>query len=93
MKIHADPDPILGDANNDGRIHSDDDEFLEFVNIGEIDLDLSGWTVSDLLKPRYIFPDGTILKMGCAAVVFGGGDPLKVPLGQPGFQRGQPGFE
>jgi hypothetical protein len=74
-EIHADPDLILGDANNDGQIHSDDDEFLEFVNIGENDLDLSGWSISDSLRPRYIFPDGTILKVGCAVVVFGGGDP------------------
>jgi len=74
-EVHADPDLILGDANNDGQIHSDDDEFLEFVNIGENDLDLNGWSISDSLRPRYIFPDGTILKVGCAVVVFGGGDP------------------
>jgi len=73
-EVHADPDPNLGDANNDGLVHSDDDEFLEFVNIGELDLDLSGWSISDSLKIRYIFPDGTILKGGCAVVVFGGGD-------------------
>ncbi len=74
-EIHADPDLILGDSNNDGQIHSDDDEFLEFVNIGENDLDLSGWSISDSLRPRYIFPDGTILKGGCGVVIFGGGDP------------------
>ena len=74
-EVHADPDSILGDANNDGQVHSDDDEFLEFVNIREIDLDLSGWSISDALKIRYIFPDGTILKGGCGVVVFGGGDP------------------
>jgi len=74
-EIHADPDLILGDSNNDGQIHSDDDEFLEFVNIGENDLDLSGWSISDSLRPRYIFPDGTILKGGCGMVIFGGGDP------------------
>ncbi len=75
-EIHADPDLVLGDANNDGQIHSDDDEFLEFVNIGENDLDLSGWSISDSLRPRFIFPDGTILKAGCAVLVFGGGDPM-----------------
>jgi len=74
-EIHADPDLIRGDANNDGQIHSDDDEFLEFVNIGEYDLDLSGWSISDSLRLRYIFPDGTILYRGCAMVVFGGGEP------------------
>jgi len=75
-EIHADPDPNHGDANNDGLVHSNDDEFLEFVNIGAIDLDLSGWSISDSLKIRYIFGDGTILEGGCAVVVFGGGDPL-----------------
>jgi len=74
-EIHADPDLILGDANNDGLIHSDDDEFLEFVNIGENDLDLSGWSISDSLRPRFIFPEETFLEKGCAVVIFGGGDP------------------
>lgn len=74
-EIHADPDEILGDANNDGQVHSDDDEFLEFVNIKETDLDLSGWVISDSLRTRFIFPDGSNLRSGCAVVVFGGGDP------------------
>jgi len=72
-EIHADPDSILGDANKDGQVHSDDDEFLEFVNIGDSGLDLSGWKVADFVKIRYEFPAGTILKEGCGVVVFGGG--------------------
>lgn len=74
-EIHADPDPILGDANNDGQVHNNDDEFLEFVNTKDVDLDLSGWTINDSLRTRFIFPDGSVLKSGCAVVVFGGGDP------------------
>jgi hypothetical protein len=74
-EINADPDPILGDANNDGQVHSDDDEFLEFVNIKDKDLDLSGWAISDSLRTRFIFPEGSVLKPGCPVVVFGGGDP------------------
>ena len=45
------------------------------MNIGENDLDLSGWSISDSLRSRYVFPDGTILNGGCGVVVFGGGDP------------------
>ena len=74
-EVLADPDLILGDANFDGQVHSDDDEFLELVNIGNVDLDMSGWSISDSLKIRYVFPVGTILKGGCGLVVFGGGDP------------------
>jgi hypothetical protein len=74
-EVHADPDPILGDANMDGQVHSDDDEFLEFVNWGDSDLDLSGWSISDHVKERYQFPEGTVLREGCGVVVFGGGDP------------------
>ncbi len=74
-EVLADPDLILGDANEDGQVHSDDDEFIELVNVGDGDLDLSGWSISDSLKIRYVFPAGTILKGGCGLVVFGGGDP------------------
>lgn len=74
-EVLADPDLILGDANNDGQVSSDDDEFLEFVNSGNVELDLSGWSIADSLKTRFIFPADTILKGGCGLVVFGGGDP------------------
>ena len=74
-EIHADPDLVLGDANHDGSVHSDDDEFLEFVNIGEGSLDLSGWMVSDTVRTRFTFPEGSVLREGCGVVIFGGGDP------------------
>ncbi len=74
-EIHADPDLVLGDANNDGSVHSDDDEFLEFVNISQGSLDLSGWMVSDAIRTRFTFPEGSILKEGCGVVIFGGGAP------------------
>ncbi len=74
-EVHADPDQIMGDANKDGSVHSDNDEFLEFVNIKDGALDLSGWSVSDALRIRYIFPAGSILERGCAVVIFGGGVP------------------
>ncbi len=74
-EIHADPDPILGDSNRDGEVSSDDDEFLEFVNVSGEVLDISGWQVFDEIRHRYTFPDETLLSPGCGLVLFGGGEP------------------
>lgn len=74
-EIHADPDPELGDSNGDGMVSSDDDEFLELVNISGDLIDLSGWQVYDEIRLRYTFPEGTFLKAGCGLVLFGGGEP------------------
>ena len=71
-EIHADPDPELGDADFNGVVHSDNDEFLELVNIGKGELDLGGWQVWDLIRMRFVFPDGTRLRAGCGLVLFGG---------------------
>ena len=71
-EIHADPDPELGDADADGTVHSDNDEFLELVNISEDALDLGGWQVWDLIRMRFTFPAGTSLSGGCGLVLFGG---------------------
>ncbi len=75
-EIHADPDSLNGDANGDGLVHSDDDEFLELVNIGVNLIDLSDWVIQDALRDRYTFPLGTTLKSGCGLLVFGGGEPV-----------------
>ena len=75
-EIHYDPaDGAAGDANNDGTRSSDDDEFVEIVNMGDEAVDLSGWTLSDAISVRHTFPDGTSLPAMSAIVVFGGGDP------------------
>lgn len=74
-EIHADPDASEGDANSDGVISSSHDEFLELVNAGTENLDLSGFTVSDKTAVRYTFPVGTMLAPGAALVIFGGGAP------------------
>jgi hypothetical protein len=74
-EILADPDPTQGDSNRDGVINSDDDEFLELVNISEQALDLSGWMVFDGVRLRFTLPEGTILGSGCGLVLFGGGQP------------------
>jgi hypothetical protein len=63
------------DANNDGEVSSSADEFIEFVNMGDAKLDLSGMTLEDASKVLLTFPDGFVLDPGQALVVFGGGEP------------------
>ena len=76
-EVLADPDPslALGDANGDGVRDSTADEFIEIVNTGDTDVDLSGMTISDAFTVRHVFANGTILGAGEAVVVFGGGTP------------------
>lgn len=63
------------DANGDGTASTTEDEFVELVNTSGTVLDISGWTLSDSGQPRHTFPEGTVLPVGCAIVVFAGGNP------------------
>lgn len=75
----ADPaGDISGDANGDGVRDSGDDEFVELINAGGTEIDLSGWTISDGFGERHTFPAGSVIEAGCGAVVFGGGAPQGV---------------
>lgn len=75
-EFHADPAADLGgDANGDGTRSATEDEFVEIINTGTGDLDLSGFTLSDAVGLRHLFPAESILEPGCAVVVFGGGTP------------------
>ncbi len=76
-EIHADPDPINGDANEDGTINNED-EFIEIYNASSIDLNISGWTLSDKTSDRHIFPNGTIIPPNETMVVFGGGNTINI---------------
>ncbi|MDY0780101.1 lamin tail domain-containing protein [Tenacibaculum sp. IB213877] len=78
-EIHADPDATNGDANGDGVVDTTDDEFVEVYNISGIDLDISGWMLSDAISIRHTFPSGTIIPANQTIVVFGGGTPTTVP--------------
>ncbi|NQZ82904.1 MAG: ExeM/NucH family extracellular endonuclease [Colwellia sp.] len=78
-EFHADPAANLpGDANGDGTRNSSADEFIEIVNFGETDFDVSGWTISDGYSIRHTFPEGSIIEDGCAVVLFGGSTPVGV---------------
>jgi hypothetical protein len=72
--LYDPPSGIEGDANGDGTREAQEDEFIEFVNLGGT-LDLSGYTVHDNAQERHIFPQGTVLPSGGVLVLFGGGNP------------------
>ncbi len=75
-EILADPaSDLAGDANGDGTRDATDDEFIEIVNTGDAEADLSGLTLSDAIGIRHTFADETTLAAGAAIVVFGGGTP------------------
>jgi len=75
-EIHADPaGDLTGDANGDGVRDAGDDEFIELLNTGYTDADVSGWTLADGVQIRHTFPAGTVIPAREAVVVFGGGTP------------------
>jgi hypothetical protein len=90
-EIHADPDVLLGDANNDGTVDTSQDEFVEIINDSGADLDVGGWTLSDAVGVRHTFPAGTVIPRDCAIVVFGGGTPTG-SFGQSMVQIASSGF-
>ncbi len=71
----ADPDGTTGDANGDGTVNTTADEFVEFVNKGTTDIDISSWTISDGSGVQHTFAASTTLKPSQAVIVFGGGTP------------------
>ncbi len=77
-EFHADPDPVYGDANNDGIVHSSQDEFIEILNGSTGDVNITGYAIEDEVAVRHVFPDPTILSPGCSVTVFGGGSPVNL---------------
>lgn len=69
------PDGPSGDANGDGSRDSAQDEFVEIVNRTGAPIDVGGFTVRDADAQRFVFPPGTSIPAGEAAVIFGGGSP------------------
>lgn len=78
--LYDPPGGDAGDANGDGTRSASEDEFIEFVNDSDREVDLSGFTLFDTDRlgtgdPRHVFPDGTIIPPGGVYVLFGGGSP------------------
>lgn len=66
---------LEGDANGDGVYDQEFDSFIEFVNTGLTNLEVSGYTIWDDLSnpdPVYTIPAGTWVPPNGALVVFGG---------------------
>jgi hypothetical protein len=81
-EVNYDPESGLeGDANGDGTRSAHDDEFIEFYNSGP-EIDLAGYTISDVDAVRHTFPSGeSLIPSNGVLVVFGGsyggaGDPV-----------------
>jgi len=66
---------IEGDANGDGERSASQDEFVEFLNISEEPIDLSGMAIYDSEALRHQIPEGTIISPNQLFLVFGGGTP------------------
>ena len=76
-EILSDPAADLqGDSNGDGIRSGTEDEFVELLNYGDTDADISGWSLSDSVSTRHIFPANTILSPYTFLAIFGGGSPL-----------------
>lgn len=69
------PDASGLDANGDGVISEDGDEFVELVNTTSDPMDVSGLLLSDSGSERHRFPNPTTIPAGGCLVVFGGGTP------------------
>jgi hypothetical protein len=69
------PDASGLDANGDGVISEDGDEFVELVNTTSDPIDVSGLLLSDSGSERHRFPNPTTIPAGGCLVVFGGGTP------------------
>lgn len=76
-EVLADPaNGLAGDANADGTRSAVHDEFVEILNYGAGEVDISGWSITDASATRHVFPSGTALLPYDFLVVFGGGSPL-----------------
>lgn len=73
--LYDPPSGSAGDANGDGTRDANGDEFIEFFNSTENDIDLSGYTVSDAVAVRHTFLSGTIMPSNSVLVLFGSGNP------------------
>ena len=67
---------LTGDANGDGVRSGTHDEFVELLNNGAEEVNISGWSLADKVSERHIFPSNTILSPYTFLVIFGGGSPL-----------------
>lgn len=86
-EILADP---AGDSNGDGNVDAAGDEFIELVNLGSSSLDISGWSLSDIITTRHTFTS-VVLNPNQAVVIFGEG-PVDGEFGGAVVETSSTGF-
>ncbi|MDP7440663.1 MAG: lamin tail domain-containing protein [Verrucomicrobiota bacterium] len=64
--------PLHRETPSDSNQISVEDEFIEIANLGQADVDLAGWSVSDAVALRSNFYEGDVLAKRGAVIVYGG---------------------
>ena len=64
--------PLHRETPSDSNVLSVEDEFVEIANLGQADVDLAGWSISDAVALRSNFYEGDVLAKRGAVIVYGG---------------------
>ena len=64
--------PLHRETPSDSNVFSVEDEFVEIANLGQADVDMAGWSLSDAVALRSNFYEGDVLAKRGAVIVYGG---------------------
>ena len=64
--------PLHRETPSDSNRISVEDEFVEIANLGQAEVDLAGWSLSDAVALRSNFYEGDVLAKRGAVIVYGG---------------------
>ncbi len=64
--------PLHRETPSDSSRINVEDEFIEIANLGQVDVDLADWSVSDAVALRSNFYEGDVLAKRGAVIVYGG---------------------
>ena len=64
--------PLHRETPSDSNVLSVEDEFIEIANLGQADVDMAGWSLSDAVALRSNFYEGDVLAKRGAVIVYGG---------------------
>ncbi|MEC8973845.1 MAG: lamin tail domain-containing protein, partial [Verrucomicrobiota bacterium] len=72
--------PLLRETPSGSNRISVEDEFVEIANLGQAEVDLAGWSLSDAVALRSNFYEGDVLAKRGAVIVYGGRSSGSVPV-------------
>jgi hypothetical protein len=64
--------PLHRETPSGSNVLSVEDEFIEIANLGQADVDLAGWSISDAVALRSNFYEGDVVAKRGAVIVYGG---------------------